>query len=62
MKLDLFRYLESVARGRQVCIYVVKALLIAIYLEGVDDYIPTLMPEAALPLGACSTEPVRTNE
>jgi hypothetical protein len=39
-----------VARSRQVCIYVVEALLIAIYLtEKKDVYIhirPTLLPEA----------------
>jgi len=33
---------SCVARSRQVCIYVVEALLITIYLEGVDSYIPRL--------------------
>jgi hypothetical protein len=43
-------FLRPVTRSRQVCIYVVEALLIAIYLpEGNDVYIhirPTSLPEA----------------
>jgi hypothetical protein len=42
----------SIACSRQVCIYVVEALLVAIYLpEGKDAYIhirPTLLSEATL--------------
>jgi hypothetical protein len=41
-------------------IVIVEALLIAIYLEGKNAYMhirPTLMPEAALPPGACPAEP-----
>jgi hypothetical protein len=36
---DLRKAVCSIARSRQVCIYVVEALLIAIYLEGKDAYI-----------------------
>ena len=47
-------------------ITVVEARLIAIYLEGVDGYMPTLMPEATLPYdatlppGACPNQRVVT--
>jgi hypothetical protein len=40
-----------VVRNRQVCIYVVEALLVAIYLPKKDVYMyirPTLPPEATL--------------
>jgi hypothetical protein len=50
-----------VARSRQVCIYVVEALLVDIYLpEGKDVYIhirPTLLPEAASISCLCIAEP-----
>ena len=43
---------ECVARSKQVCIYVVEALLVAIYLpKGKDVYIhirPTSVPEATV--------------
>ena len=51
MKLQL-----NVMRSRQICIYVVEALLVATYPEEKDAYMhirPTLMPEASLPRRAC---------
>ena len=57
--------LVSVARSRQVCIYVVEALLIAIYLpEGKDVYIhirPTLLPAATSFSCLYTTEPSATS-
>src|SRR5271155_1229250 len=57
----LIEALECVARSRQVRLYVVEALLIAIYLpkkKGVYMYIrPTLLPEATLSARACPAEP-----
>ena len=61
----LFRF-HDVARSRQVCIYVVEAPLVAIYLpEGKDIYIhtrPALLPETTSFSCLYTSEPSATSE